>query len=145
MTLIHRIADALHFGSKTAPTDQQTELNIHRQLDRLADSRAMVEYDLAREERLADRLEIAAAQAAATGGNSKALSDKREAVLVRIAELRSAHRALTDAIAQRAAIGSRLVIQPLPADPPESSAGTGGSETADDDIDAEVEQVTNPR
>jgi len=131
MTLIQRIATALRLRDKTA--HEQAELNIHQQLDRLADSRSIVEADLARERQLAERLE-AAAKAAATGTDDKALLDRRDAVLIRVAELQAAHEALTEAITQRATAANRLLNQQLRADPPTPPTNAAATTAPDDTV-----------
>lgn len=105
MTLIQRIAGVLHFGRRATDPREDIQLTVYQQLDRLADSRSMVEHDLAREEQLAERLEAEGRKAIAAGNATKAqtLSDRRATILVRISELRAAHRALTEAITQRSA------------------------------------------
>jgi hypothetical protein len=109
MTLMHRVAGALRFGHRTAGSDEEPQLTVHQQLDRLADSRSVVESDLAREQRLADRLEAEARKALAAGADAKArrLADQRETLLIRINELRAAHRVLTEAITERARAAGR--------------------------------------
>ncbi|NUR57939.1 MAG: hypothetical protein HOV87_04440 [Catenulispora sp.] len=118
MPLIQRIADVLRFGHRTPHPDEHSELNLHQQLDRLADSRSVVESDLAREQRLADRLEAEGKKAIAAGADNKAqaLADRRDTVLARINELRAAHRTLSDAITQRATAQTNVRNQQFPAD-----------------------------
>lgn len=142
MPLIQRITGVLRVTHRTAPSDEYTEINVYQQLDRLADSRSIVENDLARELRLAARLKAEADKASSAGAGSKAqaLSDRRDAVLVRIEELRAAHLALTDAITQRTTAQNHRRAQQFPTDTPDLLTNSD-SDTVLEHTLAETEQL----
>ncbi|NUR32076.1 MAG: hypothetical protein HOV83_40570 [Catenulispora sp.] len=136
MPLIQRIAGVLRAGHRTAHSDEHTGMNVHEQLDRLADSRSIVEHDLARELRLAARLEAEAGKAMSAGaaGRAQTLSAQRDTVLVRIEELRAAHLALTDAITQRVTAQNRRLDEQFPADVPDLLTSDDSGTDLDRDV-----------
>lgn len=140
MPLIQRITGLLRAEHRTAHSDEQTGTNVYEQLDRLADSRSIVENDLARELRIAARLEAEAGKAMSAGaaGKAQTLSAQRETVLVRIEELRAAHLALTEAITQRITAQNRRLDEQFPADVPDLPT-SDDSGTAPDRTVAETE------